>query len=68
MSNLKADVQESIDNVNAMKLSHIGWAEHFKDNPDIEKEYVATGKWDSAKTHREYVMKYDKILDLLKLL
>ena len=56
------DLQESIDDIVAMRRSHINWAKYFEANPDIEKEYIATGKWDSAKKHRDYVKKYDKVL------
>ena len=60
------DVRKSIKNVKAMRHSHVFWAEYFEANPDVEKEYVATGEWDNAKEHRNLIDQYDKILDILK--
>ena len=62
------DVQEAINNINIMKQSHISWAEFFEANPNIEKEYVLTGEWDTAKEHRNIINQYNKILDILKLI
>ncbi len=62
----KEEIQESIDNINAMRDSHIYWAEYFENNPDIEKKYVKTGDWDTAKEHRNIINQYDKVLDILK--
>ena len=65
MSNLN-DIKESINIINAMKETHLNWAEYFEDNPDIEKEYIATGNWDSAEKHRKIIKQYDKILSVLE--
>ena len=66
MSEHKSHIQESIDDLNFMKESHAQWAEYFEDNPNIEKEYVDSGEWDTAEEHRNLVSKYDKVLDILK--
>ena len=58
-------IKEAISDVEYMKESHICWAEYFEENPEIEKKYVSTGDWDNAHTHREYVKKYDNILEIL---
>ncbi len=63
---MELNIQESINDVVRMKRIHVQWAEHFETNPDEEKEYVATGEWDTAKEHRKYVEKYNKILNILK--
>ncbi len=60
-----ADVKESIDNINAMKKTHLNWAEYFEKNSDIEQKKVETGEWDTAEKHRDYVNQYDKVLKIL---
>lgn len=59
------NIQELINSINEMKRAHLEWAEYFEANPDIEKQYVATGEWADAKKHRDYVNQYDKILNIL---
>ncbi len=44
---------------------HVQWAEHFERNPEIEKEKVATGEWDTAKKHRELAREYDQVISLI---
>ena len=61
-----ADIQGSIDNINAMKKTHLKWAEYFEANPNIEQEYIETGEWDTAEQHRNYINQYDKVLKILK--
>ncbi len=60
-----AEITEAIENIKSYRQIHIAWAKHFKVNPDIEKKYVETGEWDSAKAHYEYANQYDKVLRLL---
>lgn len=66
MTVTKKGIRESIKNISAMQDSHIYWAEYFEDNPDIEKEYVATGDWNTAEEHRNLINQYDRVLNILK--
>ena len=66
MTITKEDVLASIKDVYEMRLTHEQWAAYFENNPAIEKRFVKTGDWDSAKIQREFVVKYDKILVLLR--
>jgi hypothetical protein len=47
-------------------VSHQQWAEHFEKYPEIERNYVNSGEWDDAKTHREYVEAYRCVLNKLR--
>ena len=62
----KKDIQISIRDINMMRQTHIDWAIYFETNPDIEKEYIKTGEWDTAKEHRNIIAKYDNVLGILK--
>jgi len=66
MSTSSKQIEQVITDLGGMKESHKRWAEYFEADLEVEKEYVATGEWDDAKTHREYVAKYERIIDLIK--
>ncbi len=68
MAITKKDILESVADVREMRSSHKRWAIFFEKYPDKEREYVKIGKWDTAKVHREYMAKYDRILLMLYLL
>jgi len=59
-------IEQAIADLEVMKESHELWAKLFGADPETEKEYVDTGEWDNAKTHRKYVVKYECIIDLIK--
>ena len=65
---MKEKIKKVIKDVKWMKDIHRQWAEYFEKNPEIEKEYVATGEWDSAKEHRELMADYDNILNVIEFL
>jgi len=58
--------ENHIDFLNGCKESHIGWADYFEDNPEIESVYVATEEWDSASKHRTFADKYQEVIDYIK--
>jgi hypothetical protein len=45
--------------------THLHWAEHFEAHPELEMEYVASGEWDSAETHRKWEAIYNDVITLL---
>ena len=58
--------KKHVDFLHCCQESHIGWAEYFEENPEIEKEYVATDEWDSAERHREFADQYQRTIDYIK--
>ena len=46
--------------------THLQWYEYFKDNPQIEEEYVRTGEWDTADKHFEFVDKYKQVIEYIE--
>jgi len=59
------DIQKAIIDIEKMRKTHVQWAEYFEKYPDIEKEYIKTNEWDSAKIHRELVQQYNNVLNVL---
>lgn len=47
------------------RLTHVHWAEHFEQHPELEKQYVETGEWDTAQEHRRWVGIYDAVIAVL---
>jgi len=62
----KQNIQKAITDIEKMRKTHIQWAEYFEKHPDIERAYIGTGEWDSAKEHRNLVKQYDNVLNILK--
>ena len=60
------DISKAIESIRRFRETHLRWAEYFEANPDVEKEYVDTGEWDSAKEHREIIETYDVVLASLQ--
>jgi hypothetical protein len=60
------EIALAIRDMVAFRQSHVVWAEHFEAHPEIEAQYLATGKWDSAREHRQIVASYDRVLRLLR--
>lgn len=60
-------IVEAIADMEEAQLSHLHWAEHFEKHPELERQYEATGEWDTAQVHRAWVAKYDKAIRLLAL-
>jgi hypothetical protein len=60
------NIEQAIIDIKHFSQTHIDWAEYFEKNPNIESEYLKTGKWSSAIEHREIVSKYDNVLKILE--
>jgi hypothetical protein len=60
-----SEVQQAVSDIQAMRQTHVDWAEHFEKHPEIEKQYLATGEWDDAKEHRRIIASYDRVIRLL---
>ena len=58
-------IKMAINDIEYAKESHAAWAKRFS-NPIIEKKYVKTGEWDTAKEHLNWVKKYNRVLRILK--
>jgi hypothetical protein len=56
------EVGALIDELTFMRKTHVGWAEHFEREPEVEARYVATGEWDDAKEHRRCIDVYDRAI------
>ena len=59
------EIKKAIKDIRHMQQIHIGWAERFEADPDVEREYVETGEWDTAEAHRNIIKNYDRVLRLL---
>jgi len=62
----KNDVIQAINTLKNMSKTHKLWAKYFEFNPEIEKRYVDSGEWHDAKTHRDFVKKYNHIINVLE--
>lgn len=60
------ELEQAIADIQEARLTHVHWAEHFERHPEAEKDYIETGEWDSAKIHREWEAKYDRVLIMLE--
>jgi len=58
-------VEYIISELEKYKQTHIAWAEYFEQHPEIEKEYLATGEWDTAKEHRRIASVYDDTINYI---
>jgi len=61
----KTETAKAIADMREARISHVHWAEHFEAHPEEESRYAQTGEWDTAEIHREWVAKYDRVINLL---
>ena len=58
-------IRKAIKDIKAMQKTHKHWAKYFEKHSAIEKEYIATGEWDTAKEHRKIIKQYENVLNIL---
>jgi hypothetical protein len=62
---MNSEIEQAIADIQEARKSHLNWAEYFEQYPEAETQYFETGEWDTAKTHRAWVEKYDRVIRLL---